>query len=183
MKPILTYTCDEPEGKITRHVYPLIFTAENIQKLWERSHQFPTLFGREVGSIQEFYNLYIDPESNQLLSGGLFWVIDDFVGIFYLTDISDMEATVHYSFFDQRHRGRGGLARAMIKYVLSEYKFHRLNAFVPLYTSRYVRHFIASLGFILEGRKRQAAMFKGDWYDVMFYGMLYTDVYPPAEKA
>lgn len=180
--PVLTVLCNEPEGDIERTVYKFSFTGENLQKFWEQASKFPTLLGAEIKSAQDFWNIFISQEGQNLTANGLFYCIDDFVGVFYLTDISNVEATVHYSFFDQRHRGRKALVKKMIKYIMDTYHFQRINAFVPLYTTKYVRHFVASVGFTLEGKKRKAAYFNGEWYDVLMYGMTTGDVYGETTK-
>lgn len=177
MYPIIKHVCEEPEGSVERAVYPLSFTPENLQKFWDKAHQFPTLYGREIKSAQEFYDLFISSDGQNITLNGLFYVIDDFVGVFYLTDISNVEATVHYSFFDKRHKGRSGLVKKMLKYIMDTYQFKRLNANVPLYTTRYVRHFVTSIGFLLEGRKRKSAYFNGQWYDTLLYGLTSEDIY------
>lgn len=180
--PIFTAICNEPEGTVERGVYPLIFTPENLQKFWDKAKQFPTIYGMEIKDVSDFYNLFVNQSDGNLSLNGLFWVIDDFVGVFYLTDITGTEASVHYSFFDRRHKGRVPLVKKMLKFVFEKYKFRRINASIPLYTRPFTRHFASNIGFTLEGKKRKASFFKGDWYDVLQYGMLMEEVFPKPKE-
>lgn len=177
---ILSVECNEPEGKCIRNVRPLIFTIENLKRFWEVAKQFPTLYGREIlDNPEEFIKIFLtEKEDGQYTSDGLFWVVDDFVGVFYITDIRfDLsDALVHYSFFDRRQHGRKQLVQEMIKYVMDKYKFERLSAEIPNYTGSVARHFAVDVGFIYEGKKRKAAHYKGDKFDVNLYGILPSEV-------
>ena len=143
MTAILSIECNEPEGKIVRSIYPLVFTPENLAKFWDKAKQYPTLYGNEISNAQDFYNLFINQGENGLSLNGLFWVIDDFVGVVYLNNITSQEADIHYSFFDKRHKGREVLAKKMLKYIFNTYGFHRLNVQIlsnplPLSLSTYL---------------------------------------------
>lgn len=176
---ILTSECVEPEGTFIRKVRPLIFTVENLQKFWEVAKKFPTLYGKEhLNDAGEFMKLFITEKDGGYSSNGLFWVIDDFVGVFYVTDIrwNLSDALVHYSFFDRRQHGRLKLVREMLKYVFTKYKFERLSAEIPNYTGHVARHFAVDVGFIYEGKKRKAANYKGSKFDVNLYGILPSEV-------
>ena len=165
--------CKEPEGEILREVWKFSFTKENTLRLYEAASKFPVLFGRPLNGLEDFtsffitQNLYGDVEPQ-----GLLWVVDDFTGMFYLNEISDIEATVHYSFFDRRHKGREPLVRAMLKKVFYDYNFVRLNAYIPAQAGMGPRLFVERCGFKIEGRKRQASWWKDRWFDVHLYGIL-----------
>lgn len=177
---ILSVECNEPEGKIVRHIRPLIFTEDNLKKFWSVARQFPTLYGREIlDDPVEFAKIFItQDEYGKLGSNGLFWVVDDFVGVFYITDIRfDLsDALVHYAFFDRRHHGRHQLVREMLKYVFNQFLFARLSAELPNYTGPQVKHFATDVGFIFEGKKRKAAPYKGTRFDVNLFGILPSEV-------
>ena len=171
--------CDEPEGKIVRYVRPLIFTEENIIKFWECAKAFPSLYGKQILSDPEsFANIFMRMNNNgEYELNGLLWVIDDFVGVFYLSDIEydrdiPINANVHYTFFDRRHRGRKNLCKTMVEYVFNRYKFRRLSIEIPNYSKDATRHFALDIGFHYEGKRRKAAKYKDDWFDVNLYGVL-----------
>ena len=174
---VVTVTCNEPEGEIVHEVWPFTFTKEHTKRLFEEASKFPVLFGRPLTSTEDFLSYFI----TQNLSGdaepmGLLWVIDDFRGMFYMNDITDTEATVHYSFFDRRHKGREPLVREMVRHVFNKYGFVRLNAYVPAYAGMKVRMFVERCGFRIEGRKRNAAWWKDKWFDVYLCGILPEDL-------
>ena len=169
----ITIKCSEPEGEVEHTVWPFTFTREQTKRLYEEASKFPVLFSRKLDSSEDFLAYFI----SQNLSGdpepqGLLWIIDDFRGMFYMNDISDTEATVHYSFFDRRHKGREALVNGMLQHVFQKYGFLRLNAHVPAYAGIRVRIFAEKCGFRIEGKKRKAAWWKNQWFDTYMYGIL-----------
>jgi RimJ/RimL family protein N-acetyltransferase len=172
--PVLSISCDEPEGTVVRHVYPLIFTPENLQKFYNKAKKFRTLFGREILTVEDFQKIFMRVDSaGQYTLNGLFWVIDDFVGVLYLTDIGDIDALAHYTFFDGRFKGREPLVKAMLTHVFTRFQFlHRLSAEIPTYTPFITRHYAKIFGFKREGSRRAAAKYKDGYFDVLLYGIL-----------
>lgn len=169
--------CHEPEGDVLRHVWPFRFTKENIFKLYEQASKFPVLFGRPLTNVVDMVNYFtIHNMSEDLEPQGLIWIVDDYKGMFYLNNISDIEADVHYSFFDRRHKGREPLVRAMVQHVFEKYEFVRLNAYIPAQAGAGVRMFVERCGFKREGRKRRASWWKDCWFDVYLYGILPEDL-------
>lgn len=174
---VLEVVCTEPEGEVTHTVWPFTFTKENTKRLYEAAAQFPVLFGKPLTSSEDFLSYFITQNlSDDAEPMGLLWIIDDFRGMFYMNDISEIEATVHYSFFDRRHKGRETLVKAMLQYVFEKYGFIRLNAFVPAYAGLRVRIFAEKCGFRIEGKKRRASWWKGQWFDTYMYGALPEDL-------
>lgn len=177
MDAILSVVCDEPGGKVTRNVYPLLFTPENIKKFYEKVSQFPVLSGKPIGSLKEFLDYVIQyTESGEPELKGVFWVIDDFVGVFYLTNIYPDEADAHFAFFDRRFKGRDKLVKEMMKYTFSTYKFHRISAHLATYIGKNVMRFVSAIGFSLEGKRREAVEYHGKKFDMLMYGILATEV-------
>lgn len=172
--PILEVDCLEPEGKVTRAVRFMPLSVGNLRTLWERARQFDTLFGEEINSdFQRFLEVVIRMGPEGIEPTGLFWVVDDFVGMFYLTHIiPEQQADVHYSFFDRRHKGRITLVREMLKFAFKRYGFVRVNAWIPVYATEQAFKFVAQLGFKDEGKKRKAAFYKGKYFDVVLFGLL-----------
>jgi len=177
-KPIISVTCDEPEGEIERSVYPMLMTQANLTSFWNKAKEFKSLFWVDIQDQKDFMSvLFRATPDNTVETRGLFWVIDDFVGVFYLTDIRPMmDAKVHYSFFDRRQKGRSELVKEMLSYAFNRYKFRRLSAEIPMHASRAVFNFAESVGFRAEGRKRKAVQYKDDWFDVKMFGILSEEV-------
>ncbi len=177
--PVLSVLCHEPEGNIVRNVRFMTLDPDNIKRFWTESSKFKTLFSSSVQSFEEFMNLIIDGGYDGMTptSKGLFWVVDDFVGMFYMTRIEvGKDALVHYSFFDRRHKGRYELVYEMLKYVFQRYQFNRLSVEVPLYAYKNTSQFVERIGFKKEGRKRKASMYDGELFDVSLFGILRSEI-------
>jgi RimJ/RimL family protein N-acetyltransferase len=180
IEPIVTAVCSEKKGEVIRSVRPMLYTIENFIEFWEKAKQFKNIFSKEINDdFGKFINLFVkyDPKTGMLTSDCLLWVIDDFVGVYYITNMyGTQDALVHYTFFDRTHHGRYDLTVKMLHYVFDTYNFHRLSVEIPLYASEYSFKFIESLGFHPEGRRRKAIHFNGDWFDVKEFGILKEEV-------
>lgn len=175
MEPIFSSVCNERDGSIERKVYPLVHTRDNLKKFYEKSKDLKTIFSKEFfGDFDKFCNTFFTKGSdNNLIPQGLFWVVDDFTGVFYVTDIyPEIDAQCHYLFFDKKHFGREDLAKEMLRYLFDTYKFHRLSIELPNYASDSTRRFIQNIGFHYEGKKIKSAILNGVWFDVNLYGLL-----------
>lgn len=172
--PILAVACPEPGGKKIRYVRRMVFTPENLGTFWERAKKYPTLFSEEIaGDFKKFCEVFLVQVGNDVSVNGLFWVIDDFVGIYYLTHIvPEVDAQVHYSFFDGRQNGREDLTKEMLKYVFNKYNFHRLSAKIPCFAHETTFRFVERLGFQYEGTIKQGIQFKNDWFNIKIFGLL-----------
>lgn len=159
-------------------VRPMLLTSENVHKFWEHARKFKTLYGREINNISDFMGLFLSQREDGLYSSnGLFFVINDFLGVIYLTDIRPEEdATAHYTFFDRKHHGREVLIRDVLKWGFRRYNFNRLSVEIPCFTTPQARHFVVKCGFSYEGKRRKAVMYKGELFDVNLYGILKEEV-------
>lgn len=165
--------CHERKQVVTRKVYPMLLTPENIKAFWDKAQGFRTLFGDTLGGdFQKFAEMLISRDDHDNLSAnGLFWRVDDFVGVFYMTDIKVYDAKIHYTFLDRTHWGRQNITRKMIKFVFEKYGFRRLTAEIPCFANG-TFEFVKQVGLKQEGRKRMAALFDNEWFDVNCYGVL-----------
>lgn len=181
---VATVDCNEPEGKITRSVWFMPLSMENLKTLWEKSCQFDILFSEEVKQDQKnFLRLFLYEGPNGPETKGLFFIVDDFVGSFYMNKIvPGVDASVHYSFFDRRQKGRVRLVREMLRYAFNQYGFRRLSVEIPMYATYNTMKFVEEIGFIKEGRKRKAVRFHGDWFDVNEYGILREEVLDATQR-
>lgn len=161
-------------------IYPLIFDELTIDKFWNQAKQFPTLYGHEIhDNIDTFIDLFFQRDGTTLVPYGLFWVLnpEEFTGVFYLTELIEQEdgysdAHAHYTFFDRRHRGRVPLVKEMLNFWFDKYKFERLSAAIPNYVTPQARHFAMECGMKYEGKRRGAAKYKDEWFDINLYGIL-----------
>lgn len=179
-EPILQVNCTEKRGDIIRSVQPVSLSVENLRIMWSKFSQFRTVIGHEVGNdFWKFVSLFVNLKEGQAAEArGLYWAVDDFVGMFYMTDIDiGNDALLHYTFFDGVFRGRERLIIQMLDYVFNRYDFHRLSIEVPAYATPYTRIAVKKLGFIPEGTKRYSREFDGKRFHVMQYGMLQQEFY------
>lgn len=183
MKPILSVECDEPKGKVWRNVYPMALDEHNLRLFWEKARHYKTLFTREIkDDFKAFLDIFVAQDlAGNLVGKGLLWRVDgptdDMVGVFYLTNIEpEDDALAHFTFFDGRIRGRDDLTKQMIQYVFAKYHFRRLTTHAPAYVIPGTIHFIERLGFKREGKKRAAAFYNGEWFDMNLYGILADEV-------
>lgn len=175
--PIVTAVCKEPEGITVRYVYPMELTQENLNRFWEKSRKFSTVFGEEIkNNYKKFCELFLSQDGDTVRAHGLFWVIDNFVGVYYMTHITQVSAQVHYTFFDRRHYGREELTKEMLRYAFRRFGFWRVDTEVPHYVSSNTHGFVAALGFKKVGRKRKAVEFKGERHDVFTYDLVREDI-------
>lgn len=177
--PIVRTLCNEPNGDVIREVRFMTLEMEHLKIFWEKARHFKTLFGEEIsGDFRKFVEVFLRTSSSGVVEpAGLFWVVDDFVGVFYMTRIEVLQdALVHYSFFDGRTKGRSELAREMMRYVFREYGFNRLTVELPYFASKSAFKFAEEIGFVHEGRKRQAVRYSGQLFDVNCFGILRSEV-------
>lgn len=168
-------------------IHSLTFDQNTLQKFWEKASQFPTVYGHEVKDFASFMSMFFEQDNGQFVPRGLFWVLNDFTGVFYLTEIREedgelSDANAHYTFFDKRHHGREPLVKEMLKFWFKKYKFQRLSAHIPNYVTPQARHFAVNCGMALEGKRRKAAKYKGEWFDVNLYGILKSEVLGPYKE-
>lgn len=169
---IFTCDCREHNKIINRSVWLMDYTIENLRSLWEKSKNHRILFSDDInGDFQTFISLFLfnDLEGN-IQTNGLLWVVDDFVGVLFMSEISRREALLHFSFFDGRLRL--DISMEMIKYIFDNYKFNRLNAEIVPFASKRVFNFVEQIGFVREGKKRHAMVYKGGQFDLLLYGLL-----------
>ena len=103
------------------------------------------------------------------------WDVDD-VGMLLLNEIRpEISATAHFTFWDEKFRGRKELCQAMLEYVFETYKFQRIEVRIPLYAKSAMAA-TERIGFIQEGRMRSRALYEGKWFDVNIYSMIPSDL-------
>lgn len=171
--PILTSICNEKGQDIERSIYFMTLSPDNLRSLWEKSQKYQNLFGFEIhGNFEKFASLMLTGDEQSIAPTGLFWVVDDFVGVFYMTRIiPNVDALVHYIFFDKIHKGREGLIKDMIRYGFDTFKFNRITVELPDYASGHAFTMIEDIGFNLEGCKQKASENKAGWHDVFLFGL------------
>lgn len=170
--------CNEPEGQVLRTVRHFDFSKENLDRLYSQISKFPSFMGVEIKNYQDMFRFLIDTRDGKITPRGLCMVIDDFIGVFWLADIKALhEASVHYTFFDARHRGRVDLCKLAIDFAFKHFQFQRLWTQVPT-PAIGVNKFVSSLGFKLFGTARRNTYFQGKFHDTNMYDVLREEYLP-----
>jgi len=169
--------CEEPGGKVLRTVRLCRLSYDKLVELYKHSSEFGVLFNNHFqNDLESFLGIFVDMDAGGAVHGrGLAWEVDD-VGLLYLTDIRpEFEAVAHFTFWDRRFRGRERLIRTGLQLAFSHLGFHRIVAEVPLYAQSTIRA-VERVGFVKEGRKREAVKYKGEWFDTLLYSILERDL-------
>ena len=180
----LKFECDEPGGMVTREVRRAHLSFKTLKGYYDKLKEFDTVFnGYVANNIDAFIHSFVKGNgSGDLQATGIIWEVDD-VGILYLTDISiGNDAYAHFNFWDRRFKGRENLIRGMMKHVMKEFNLHRITSEVGLFAAPWLPSALERIGFVREGRKREAIWFKskeateGEWFDSLIYSMLRHEV-------
>ncbi len=174
--PILTVTCKEKKETFEREVRLTKLTVERLGYLWEKLQPFDTLFNDFVdGDFEAFVGHFLLNINGEIRPAGLMWDVDD-VGMIFLNELKPgLSATAHFCFWDRRFKGRENLLKGMLKHAFETYDFRRIEVRVPHYASKTL-HAVQSLGFTSEGILREAALYKGEWYNVTILSMLWDEL-------
>ena len=157
-------------------IHELPYSRANLQQFWLKVKHHKNIFNTELrGDFEKFVSLFIEQHGEELVPRGLIWVVDDFAAMMYLTHISEHEATAHISLMDREARDPE-IAKELMRYVFRTFKFHRLNAEVPVYVVGWFFDYVKSVGFIEEGNRRKCYWFDNKWFDARIYGLLASEV-------
>lgn len=169
---IFTHKCEEHNQLVTRSVWLMEFSIENLATLWNKSKSHRILFSDDVnGDFDTFCSIFLTQDIHGNINpNGLLWVVDDFIGVLFMSNIKTHEALLHFSFFDGRLRR--DISVKMIDYIFTNYNFERLNAEIVPFASDRVFNFVESIGFQKEGERRKALLYKGERFNIVMYGLL-----------
>ena len=176
---VVTHVCHEPEGDFERSVRLMPLSIENLEKFWNIAKKFRTLFNEEIkGDFKQFLDVFLYEDTNKRLqTKGLFWVLDDFAGVYYMTRIiPGIDALVHVNMLDGRFKGREEITKRLLLYAFEEFGFHRLTTQVPVYIKPNVIRFIRNLGFVSEGRLRGLVHYYDKWFDVFSFSIFESEL-------
>ena len=173
----LSFICDEPEGKVERFVTPAELSFATLSSYYDNLKRFKTVFNSYIeNNLDEFIKLFVQGDGDSVKATGLLWEVDD-VGILYLTEIAlGHDALAHFNFWDRRFKGREGLIRGMLVHVMDTFELHRVTVEVGTFAGGWLPNAVERIGFKKEGRKREAIMFEGIWYDSLLYSILRSEV-------
>lgn len=149
--------------------------SQKIMELWESFKKHDVLFSDEIrGDAEAFIDIMMDPRSVWL---EVYCTEREApVGIFSVGRvIPGFDAWGHFAFWDGRGRGREDFTQRAAKWVFDRYKLHRMSVEVSATQLGTIR-FIKRLGFIEEGIRREGTLFRGEWIDLIEFGLLRSEL-------
>lgn len=176
---VLDHLCHEPEGDFERSINLMPLSIPNLKTFWEKAKVHRTLFNEEIkGDFREFLKVFIaENAAGEIEANGLFWVMDDFAGVYYLSKIvPGRDAHAHVNMLDGRFKGREEISKRLLLHAFEVYGFQRLTVHVPVYIKPNVIRFIRRLGFVSEGRIRKSVPLHDKWFDVFAFGILKDEI-------
>lgn len=162
-------------------ITPMELSVENLQHLWEIGRKYKTIFGHmHDDDFYKFISYFVTLNDNEPpRANGLFWKIDDFAGLVYVTDISveNLDCSVHYAFYKSMGPCKKPVLDAALNYLFTKYKMNRVSTEAGLHVNKRTHLQIEELGFKLEGLRRHAKFFDNKFFHVKYYGLLKSDFY------
>lgn len=166
------FLVQERGRQIEHEIWLMEFHLENLKRLWEKSKVHRILFNDDVnGDFHKFCNIFFGETTDGRVEGkGVVYIMDDFVGMMFISNITSRECTLHFSFFDGHLRL--DISKETLKFIFDEYGFDRISTGIVPFASHRVKDFVEKLGFKFEGKKRKALLYKGGVFDLHQYGLL-----------
>lgn len=147
--------------------------AEYIKYIWDKVKGFDVLFYNEIGGR-------LDPVFYTLTAPNSTWYEvkrdGEPVGIAYITGVvPGFDAEVGFLFWDRMVSGRQPLLLHLLEQVMDRFYLPRVSTKVPPYQSGTLR-FVSSMGFQKEGEMRKAAVYKGQRWPLLLFGLTNEDL-------
>lgn len=161
-------------------VRPTQWDVDRLKATWDKYSRFNILSDDVPKTVQGF--------SQFVINGGALWfdIVDltygAEIGLMYLGDLVPsyvtgkfISATWHAIAWDSKAGPRRPVARAAIKELFRQLGFHRIQTEIPACYGGAIRT-VLKIGFVEEGRYRQARRLEGVWYDVRVFSLLEDEV-------
>jgi len=156
--------------QLPENVRPLVLTPEKVRFLWGMFEKFPRILPDHLrGDFVWFMRLITDRESLwfELLNDD-----GEAAGVMWCNNIVwGVDAEAHIFFWDRRLKGREGVVRRMMEWVMDALQLPRLSTQAPSYARATIR-FIKRIGMVEEGVVRKAFKYNGELYDYHLFGVL-----------
>ena len=148
-------------------------TWPKLMLLWDRLGKFRALFSDLTrGDIENFIQYVVNKYTLWLE----IYKLKELVGIVSLENMHlVVDAEAHVFFMDHNLSDKVPVSKATVVWLFENFPLQRLTVQVPerhFATARFVKN----LGFKVEGKKRQAVLISGKWFDVYMFGILRTEV-------
>jgi RimJ/RimL family protein N-acetyltransferase len=163
----------------TYNVAPTEWSLALVHECWDHIKQF-NIFSDEVERSEEGFLAAVVG-----LHAVWFSIADEdlsqLAGLMYLTDVISgakgtlASATWHAMLWDAKAGPRRPVLKAAVRALFRKFGFHRLQAEIPCNHGGVIRA-ARKIGFVPEGRLREARRYNGVWYDAVILGLLEHEV-------
>jgi RimJ/RimL family protein N-acetyltransferase len=94
------------------------------------------------------------------------------VGVIYISSvIPNFDAKGHFVVFDSVASKRKKLFWEIMKWMFDRYNLHRISAEAPPYQGGVLRFIRKHLHMTEEGKRREAVLFRGEWWPLIEFGI------------
>jgi RimJ/RimL family protein N-acetyltransferase len=153
--------------------YKLIDTSDpslgpQIQELWDKLSKEDYAFDDNSRGDHKRWLM------NLWMPATLHYIVGEMQGYAVVQNLEpNVGCIVHHAIFDKGLKGAPLVhgAREFLGHLFDEYDLRRIGTVVPTNNS-YGKRFATLLGFKFEGEIRKAFLFKGEYLNLMLYGML-----------
>jgi len=166
------------EDGVEYSVRAMPLTLERIREAWEGFSQFEVFSDDGPQDLAAFTRYVIETR------GMWFEAIGDgkSVGLIYISNMVQsynhdemISAMIHAVVWDAKAAPRRVVMEEFFRRLFPLLKLHRLEGQIPAHHAGAIRT-LKKLGFSEEGRKREAARYKGSWFDVIVLSLLESEV-------
>jgi RimJ/RimL family protein N-acetyltransferase len=144
-----------------------------LGELWEQVQKHKSMFWEpKHGQIENFVDLLLQP-------GCLFFEVYKFgslTGFFYFTNVATLtDIQLHGIAFDRKLTDKIPVVRRMISWLFENFQIERVEVAVVTRFEATMR-FVERVGFVLEGTRRKAVIYRGRWRDQAMYSVTREEV-------
>jgi len=154
-------------------VRQMTLTRQKLAALWKELLKYRTLFSDLTrGDFVNFVQ-YVTSEDTLWLE---IWRGSSLVGIATFEELHKViDAESHVLFFDRELANKVPVCKAIIAWLFANFPLQRLSTQLPSIYHAPIR-LTMDIGFVREGRKRQAVLISGRWVDVDIFGIVRSEV-------
>ena len=167
----------ESEDGNTYYLEPFQATQRAIDFIWEKAGKYSFLFSDITRKDRKrFDHAMLSSGTIVLTVSQVSETSSEAVGIVLADEIRpEWDAKVHYIFWDKIQEGRQRVLLTALRWLVDQFMLTRVSAEIMQYAYAGLRR-ARKLGFLLEGRKREATTWKNGKADVFQFGILFNEL-------
>jgi RimJ/RimL family protein N-acetyltransferase len=139
-----------------------------LEELWEQIQKHKSMFWEPThAELENFVDIVLRP-------GHLFFEVYKFgylTGFFYFTNVATLtDIQLHGIAFDRKLTDKIPVVRKMISWLFENFQIERVEVAVVTRFEATMR-FVERIGFVKEGTRRKAVIYRGRWRDQAMYSV------------